>query len=136
MFPPNNGGEGKLMDFFNVYQNNYLVVTAFILIGVLLPMVALTAGRLLRPHNPYEAKRITYESGIDPVGDSWVRFNVRYYVIALLFVLFDVEAVFIIPWAVAYEKLGFFALIEMLIFVIFLLLGLVYAWKKKVLKWI
>jgi NADH-quinone oxidoreductase subunit A len=123
------------MDFFHVYQNNYLVVTAFIIIGILLPVVALTAGRLLRPSNPLQEKGITYESGIDPTGESWVRFHVRYYVVALLFVLFDVEAVFIVPWAVAYQELGFFALIEMLIFVIFLLIGLLYAWKKKVLKW-
>lgn len=124
------------MDFFHVYQNNYLIVTAFIIIGILLPMVALTAGRFLRPHNPLEEKGITYESGIDPTGGSWVRFNVRYYMFALLFVLFDLEAVFIVPWAVAYQELGFFALIEMLIFVIFLLIGLLYAWKKKVLEWI
>lgn len=124
------------MDFFHVYQNNYLIVTAFIIIGILLPMVALTVGRFLRPHNPLEEKGIIYESGIDPTGSSWVRFNVRYYMFALLFVLFDLEAVFIVPWAVAYQELGFFALIEMLIFVIFLLIGLLYAWKKKVLEWI
>lgn len=123
------------MEFFHIYQNNYLIVVAFIILGILLPAVALTVGRLVRPSNPLEAKRLTYESGIDPTGESWVRFHVLYYVVALLFVLFDVEAVFIIPWAVAYHELGFFALIEMLIFVFFLLVGLIYAWKKKVLSW-
>jgi NADH-quinone oxidoreductase subunit A len=123
------------MDLLNIYQNNYLTVAAFFLLGVLLPLAALTAGRLLRPSNPYEAKLTTYESGIDPTGGSWIQYNVRFYVVALLFVLFDVETVFLYPWAVAYEQLGVFALIEMLIFVLFLLLGLVYAWKKKVLKW-
>lgn len=122
------------MDLF-VYQNNYIMVAVFIVLGIILPLVSLTAGRILRPNKPNKEKLTTYESGIEPTGDSWVQFNVRYYVIALLFVLFDVETVFIYPWAVAYEQLGVFALIEMLIFVLFLLLGLVYAWKKKVLSW-
>jgi NADH-quinone oxidoreductase subunit A len=128
--------EGKVkMDILNVYQNNYLVVAAFLILGVCLPVVALTAGRFLRPHRPNEAKQTTYESGVDPIGDSWVRFNVRYYIFALMFVIFDVETVFLYPWAVAYEQLGLFALVEMLIFVVLLLVGLIYAWKKKVLKW-
>lgn len=123
------------MEYFHIYQNNYLVVLAFIILGILLPAAALTVGRFLRPSNPLESKRLTYESGIDPTGESWVRFHVLYYVVALLFVLFDVEAIFIVPWAVAYKELGFFALIEMLIFVFFLMVGLIYAWKKKVLSW-
>jgi NADH-quinone oxidoreductase subunit A len=123
------------MDILNVYQNNYLVVAAFLILGVFLPVAALTAGRFLRPNNQNEAKQTTYESGADPIGDSWVRFNVRYYIFALMFVIFDVETVFLYPWAVAYEQLGLFALIEMLIFVLLLLVGLIYAWKKKVLKW-
>ncbi|WP_202079609.1 NADH-quinone oxidoreductase subunit A [Caldalkalibacillus salinus] len=124
------------MDLLNLYQNNYLAVAAFLILGVFLPVAALTVGRFLRPHRPSNEKQTTYESGIDPIGHSWVRFNVRYYIIALLFVIFDVETVFLYPWAVAYEHLGLFALIEMLIFVVLLLVGLIYAWKKKVLKWI
>lgn len=123
------------MDLLNLYQNNYLVVAAFLILGVFLPVTALTAGRFLRPNRPNEAKQTTYESGVDPIGGSWVRFNVRYYIFALLFVIFDVETVFLYPWAVAYEHLGLFALIEMLIFVVLLLVGLIYAWKKKVLRW-
>jgi NADH-quinone oxidoreductase subunit A len=123
------------MDLLNLYQNNYLVVAAFLILGVFLPVGALTAGRFLRPNRPNEAKQTTYESGVDPIGGSWVRFNVRYYIFALLFVIFDVETVFLYPWAVAYEHLGLFALIEMLIFVLLLLVGLIYAWKKKVLRW-
>lgn len=123
------------MELVNIYQNNYLMVVAFLLLGVALPLVALTASRFLRPNHPHGDKLSTYESGIDPTGDGWVRFNVRYYVIALLFVLFDVEIVFLYPWAVAYDQLGIFALVEMLIFVFFLLVGLIYAWKKKVLTW-
>ncbi|WLR50710.1 NADH-quinone oxidoreductase subunit A [Bacillus tianshenii] len=121
-------------DFFQ-YQNNYLIVVAFLMLGILLPAVALTAGKLLRPNKPTAEKQTTYESGIEPFHDARIRFNVRYYIFALMFVIFDVETVFLYPWAVAYDKLGIFALIEMLIFVIMLLIGLIYAWKKKVLKW-
>ncbi|MFY4775234.1 NADH-quinone oxidoreductase subunit A [Metabacillus sp. RGM 3146] len=124
------------MGSFNLYFNNYMVVFIFLLLGLLLPAVALTMGRLLRPSAPTEAKQTTYESGIEPFHDSRIQFNVRYYIFALLFVVFDVETVFMYPWAVAYEKLGIFALVEMLIFVVMLLIGLIYAWKKKVLKWI
>ncbi|MGL4521096.1 MAG: NADH-quinone oxidoreductase subunit A [Bacilli bacterium] len=121
----------------NVYGNSYLFVIAFILIGILLPLVAIAViGRLLRPNKPNAQKALTYESGIEPFHDANVRFNIRYYVFAILFVIFDVETVFLYPWAVAYEKLGIFALIEMLIFVVMLLIGLAYAWKKGALKWI
>lgn len=121
------------------YAQNYITVTAFILLGLALPAVALTLGRMLRPYNPSADKMISYESGVDPTGDSWIQFNVRYYLFALLFVIFDVEIVFLYPWAVAYDSLradvGLFVLVEMLIFVFFLLIGLFYAWKKKVLEW-
>ena len=123
------------MELVNLYQNNYLIVTVFLCLGIILPIVALFLGKLLRPYRPSEAKYTTYESGIEPLQDSRVQFNVRYYMFALLFVIFDVETVFLYPWAVAYNKLGIFALIEMLIFVFMLLIGLIYAWKKKVLKW-
>lgn len=123
------------MDSLYVYQNSYLIVFIFLLLGILLPIVALTIGKWLRPHKPTKEKLTTYESGIEPFHDSRIQFNVRYYIFALMFVIFDVETVFLYPWAVAYEKLGIVALIEMLIFVIMLLIGLIYAWKKKVLKW-
>ncbi|WLD93153.1 NADH-quinone oxidoreductase subunit A [Alkalihalobacillus sp. AL-G] len=123
------------MELYHLYQNNYLVVLMFLLLGILLPLVALTAGKILRPNKPSKEKQTTYESGIEPFHQSWVQYNVRYYIFALLFVIFDVETVFLYPWAVAYEKLGIFALIEMGIFIVMLLIGLIYAWKKKVLKW-
>lgn len=123
------------MDQLNIYLNNYVIVFVFLLLGILLPIIALTLGRFLRPSAPSEAKQTTYESGVEPFHDSRVQFNVRYYIFALLFVIFDVETVFLYPWAVAYGKLGIFALIEMFIFVVMLVIGLVYAWKKKVLKW-
>ncbi|MDQ0269251.1 NADH-quinone oxidoreductase subunit A [Cytobacillus purgationiresistens] len=123
------------MDLWNVYQNNYLIVIVFLCLGILLPIIALFLGRLLRPYKPADSKYTTYESGIEPFHDSRVQFTVRYYIFALMFVIFDVETVFLYPWAVVYEKLGIFALIEMLIFVFMLVIGLIYAWKKKVLKW-
>lgn len=123
------------MDLLNLYQNNYLIVIVFLSLGILLPVVALFLGKLLRPYKPSEEKYKTYESGIEPFHDSRVQFHVRYYIFGLLFVIFDVETVFLYPWAVAYDKLGLFALIEMLIFVFMLLIGLIYAWKKKVLTW-
>ncbi len=118
-----------------LYSNNYLIVAIFLFLGLALPIGALTAGRFLRPHNPTPAKQTTYESGIEPFGGSWVQFNVKYYIYALLFVVFDVETIFLYPWAVAYDQLGLFALVEMLIFVVLLIIGLIYAWKKKVLEW-
>lgn len=118
-----------------LYSNNYLIVAIFLFLGLALPIGALTAGRFLRPHNPNPAKQTTYESGMEPIGGSWVQFNVKYYIYALLFVVFDVETIFLYPWAVAYDQLGLFALVEMLIFVVLLVIGLIYAWKKKVLEW-
>lgn len=118
-----------------LYSNNYLIVAIFLFLGLALPIGALTAGRFLRPHNPTSAKQETYESGMEPYGGSWVQFNVKYYMYALLFVVFDVETIFLYPWAVAYDQLGLFALVEMLIFVVLLVIGLIYAWKKKVLEW-
>lgn len=128
--------KGEGFTVANVYENSYMIVGIFLLVGILLPVVALTLGKLLRPYKPSAAKETTYESGIEPYHDANVRFHARYYIFALLFVIFDVETVFLYPWAVAYDKLGLFALVEMLIFVIMLLIGLAYAWKKKVLQWL
>lgn len=118
-----------------VYFNDYVYVLIFIALGVLLPVVALTFGRFLRPHNPYPQKLTTYESGIVPTGDAQVRYHVAYYIVALEFVVFDIETVFLYPWAVALNKLGWVGLNAGLIFIAILLLGLAYSWKKKVLEW-
>ena len=121
----------------NTYLNNYVIVVVFLVIGIALPVVALSViGKILRPNVPTEAKATTYESGIEPFQDAKVRFHAGYYIFALLFVIFDVETVFLYPWAVAYDQLGLFAFVEMIIFILMLLLGLIYAWKKKVLKWL
>jgi NADH-quinone oxidoreductase subunit A len=116
------------------FYRNYLAVAVFIGAALLMVGAMLGVGRLLRPNRPDAAKLVSYEAGSDPVlgfGQS----NVRYYVYALLFVMFDVEAVFIFPWAVRLESLGTFGLVEMLAFIAILTLGLVYAWRKGVLRW-
>lgn len=123
------------MGLLNLYQNNYLIVFVFLCLGVLLPVIALFLGKLLRPYSPSSNKYVTYESGIEPLGDSRVQFNIRYYMFALLFLIIDVETVFLYPWAVVYKKLGIFSLVIIGFFVALLLLGFIYAWKKQVLKW-
>ncbi len=128
------GGGDVLMD--QIYNNSYLFMAIFLLLGIFLPFATIwVIGPFLRPHNPTKEKISTYESGVEPTGDAMVQFNVRYYLFALLFVIFDVETVFLYPWAVAYDNLSSFALIEMVIFVFMLAVGLAYAWKKKVLTW-
>ena len=118
------------------FLRSYLVVALFGGFGVLLVGAFLGIASLLRPSNPTEQKLETYESGVNPTGDMWSQTNIRYYVFALLFVMFDVEAVFIFPWASRLEAFGLFGLVEMAIFVFILLLGLVYAWRKGMLKWV
>ena len=116
------------------FYRQYLAVA--LLFGAALLMVGamLGVGRLIRPTRPQSEKYLTYEAGSDPVG-GWGQSNVRYYVYALLVVIFDVEAVFIFPWAVNLEQLGVFGLVEMIVFIVILALGLVYAWRKGVLRW-
>ncbi|MEN9279034.1 MAG: photosynthetic/respiratory NAD(P)H-quinone oxidoreductase subunit C, partial [Thermostichus sp. DG_1_5_bins_95] len=80
-------------------------------------------------------RRSTYESGMEPVGQAWIQFNIRYYMFALVFVIFDVETVFLYPWAVAFHRLGLLAFVEALIFIAILVVGLVYAWRKGALEW-
>ena len=90
----------------------------------------------IRPQRPSDEKLRNYECGEPPIGSAWIQFNPRFYIFALIFVIFDVEVVFLFPWAVAYKSLGLFALVEMLIFVGILLVGLLWAWKKGMLKWV
>ena len=118
------------------YLRSFLTVAIFGGFAVLLVGGLLAIGSTIRPTRPQPQKYIAYESGVDPVGTGWSQSQIRYYIFALLFVMFDVEAVFILPWAVRLEVLGVFGLIEMLIFIVILLLGLVYAWRKGVLRWV
>ncbi len=116
------------------YYHSYLAVAVFVGAALLMVGAMLGVGRFVRPQRPQPEKYLTYEAGSDPVG-GWGQSNVRYYVYALLFVMFDVEAVFIFPWAVHLESLGWYGLVEMAIFIVVLTLGLVYAWRKGVLRW-
>ncbi len=118
------------------FLRSYLIVGLFGVLGIAVTGAFVGLASLLRVDNPTDAKLSTYESGVDPTGDMWSQSNVRYYVFALLFVLFDVEAVFIFPWATRLEAYGVFGLVEMAIFIFILALGLAYAWRKGVLRWI
>jgi NADH-quinone oxidoreductase subunit A len=117
------------------FLRQYLTVFIMAGLGALLAGAFLGISFLLRPNRAHPEKFIAYESGVDPAGTGWSQSQVRYYIFALLFVLFDVEAVFIFPWATRLEVYSTFGLIEMAIFIFILLLGLVYAWRKGVLKW-
>jgi NADH-quinone oxidoreductase subunit A len=117
------------------FLRSYLTVAIFGAAAVGMVALMLGAGSLLRPRRPQPEKYLTYESGVDPVGQGWAQSHIRYYVYALLFVLFDVEAVFIFPWATRLEVYDVFGLVEMLVFIVILALGLLYAWRKGVLKW-
>jgi len=117
------------------YYQSYGVVLAVLIAGVGLVAVAFGAARLIAPRRPLPEKLLTYECGIDPVGEGWSQSQVRYYIYGFLFVIFDVEAVFLFPWARVFEGLGYQAVVEMGLFIGILGLGLLYAWRKGVLRW-
>jgi NADH-quinone oxidoreductase subunit A len=110
-------------------------VLIFLIVGGVFVAGGLIVAWLLRPNRPYPSKLTTYECGEVPVGDTRVRFNIRFYVVALVFLIFDVEVVFLFPWAVVYKNLGWFAFIEMLVFLAILLVGYAYVWRKGDLDW-
>ncbi|MGB3491866.1 MAG: photosynthetic/respiratory NAD(P)H-quinone oxidoreductase subunit C [Elainellaceae cyanobacterium] len=115
--------------------NGYEYLLGFLIICSLVPVLALTVSYIVRPKRKGAERRTTYESGMEPIGGAWIQFNIRYYMFALVFVIFDVEVVFLYPWAVAFNQLGLLAFIEVLIFVAILVVGLVYAWRKGALEW-
>ena len=117
------------------YYQSYAVVLGLLIAGIGLVAVAFTAARIIAPRRPSAGKLATYECGIDPVGEGWSQTQIRYYIYAFLFVIFDVESVFLFPWALVFERLGYQAVVEMVIFVAILALGLLYAFRKKVLTW-
>ncbi len=120
----------------SVFLRGWLTVAMFGALGLLLAGMLLGISALVRPKNPNVDKEMAYESGVDPVGDGWSQSQVRYYIFALLFVVFEVEAVFIFPWATQLERYAGFGLVEMGVFIFVLVLGLVYAWRKGVLRWV
>ena len=118
------------------FLQQYSYVAIFTIVGILYVIIVLTLNRILAPYNPSKEKSFPYECGLVPVGEPWGQLNTRYYIIALLFVLFDVETVFMYPWAIVFRDLGWVALWGMVSFIGIIALGLVYAWKKRVLMWI
>lgn len=105
------------------------------LIALAFGLGALIVGMVFRPRRPYFEKLLPYESGNPPVGEPRYRFSVKFYVIAMLFVVFDVEAVFLYPWAIVFDKIGLYAFIEMVIFIVILVAGYIYAWKNEAFRW-
>ena len=117
------------------YYHSYLPVLILTTVGVLMVVAMLAGNRLLRPDRPSPEKMLTYECGVDPVGEGWAQSHVRYYVFAYLYVVFAVDAVFLFPWATVFAAFGWVTVIEMAIFVGFIAVGLLYAWRKGVLTW-
>lgn len=117
------------------YATQYLFVTVFLVVAVIFPLLPLVLARLLAPRRPSLTKNDTYECGLNSKGDAWVQFRVGYYIYALIYVIFAVETVFLYPWAVAFAGLSFGAFIAMMVFVLLVVEGLVYAWAKGALDW-
>jgi NADH:ubiquinone oxidoreductase subunit 3 (subunit A) len=106
------------------------------LVGLALPAVAIIANQVIAPHKPNKIKSETYECGMETVGETWVQLKGQYYIFALIFLIFDIEAVFLFPWAAAYDKLALYMVLEGVLFILILGGGLLYAWRKGALEWV
>jgi NADH-quinone oxidoreductase subunit A len=113
----------------------YTAIALFIFVAIVIGFIAIGLGQFFGPHRPTDRKSMPYESGMDPIGPGTRRLPVRFYLFAVLFILFDIEVVFFLPWAIVFRQLGLFGLVEMFIFIIILLVGYIYAWKKGALEW-
>jgi NADH-quinone oxidoreductase subunit A len=113
----------------------YIAIAVMILVATLIAAIAIGLGELLGPKKKSKVKEEPYESGIVPFGPGTRRMPVRFYLIAVLFILFDIEVIFFLPWAVVFRQLGLFGFLEMAVFILVLLVGYVYAWKKGALEW-
>ena len=113
----------------------YEYFLGFLIIAAAVPILALVTNLIVSPKGRTGERKLTYESGMEPIGGAWIQFNIRYYMFALVFVIFDVETVFLYPWAVAFNRLGLLAFIEALIFITILVVALAYAWRKGALEW-
>jgi NADH-quinone oxidoreductase subunit A len=115
---------------------DFATVLVFIVLGAVTVALMLGISRLIAPRKPSPVKASTYECGEEPFGSSWVQFNIRFYVIALIFIIFDVEVALLYPWAVIFKRLGLLAFVEALVFIVILLAGLAYLWKEGDLEWV
>jgi NADH-quinone oxidoreductase subunit A len=113
----------------------YMPIAILVILATLLAALVVALGHLFGPRHPTQRKSLPYESGMTPFGPGTRRMPVRFYMVAVLFILFDIEVVFFLPWAIVFRQLGLFGLIEMLIFVLILVVGYIYAWKKGALEW-
>lgn len=116
-------------------QNDWLFIGVFLVLAPLFPIIAILIPRLIAPRKSNPLKTDTYECGIETVGDTWVQFKVQYYIFALVFLVFDVELVFLYPWAVAFDNLTLYAVLEGILFILILVSGLLYIWRKGALEW-
>jgi len=116
-------------------MSEWIYVGLFFVVGLIIPVGAITVAWILGPKKPSPMKQSTYECGIETVGESWVQFKAQYYIYALVFLVFDVETVFLFPWAVKLGELGLFAVLEGIVFILILIAGLVYTWRKGMLEW-
>lgn len=115
---------------------SWLFIGLFLIVAPIFPILALVIPRLIAPRKPNKIKMEPYECGIETVGDTWVQFKVQYYIFALVFLIFDVETIFLFPWAATFDILPLFAVLEGILFILILAAGLVYAWRKGALEWI
>ena len=135
-------GQGDRVNFppflvrFPTMYTNFGTVFIFVIIGIILVAFPLLLQKILAPSRKTPDKLTTYECGEDAVGGAWIQFNIRFYVVALIFIIFDVEVIFLFPWAVVYKELGLFAFVEMMIFLAILSVGLIYIWRKGDLDWV
>jgi NADH:ubiquinone oxidoreductase subunit 3 (subunit A) len=120
----------------STFLTQHSAILAFIVVAVGFLTVNLLVWKVIRPSRFSEEKLTTYECGENPVGSAWIQFNIRFYVFALIFIIFDVEAVFLLPWAVVFRDLGMLAFVEGLVFVAILVVALVYVWRKGDLEWV
>jgi NADH:ubiquinone oxidoreductase subunit 3 (subunit A) len=116
-------------------QNDLLYIGIFMLISLFIPGIAIAIAGLLGPKKPGPIKNSAYECGIETVGETWVQFKAQYYIYALIFLVFDVETIFLYPWAVAYSLISIWAVLEAALFILILVGGLLYAWRKGALEW-
>jgi NADH-quinone oxidoreductase subunit A len=114
---------------------SYLPIAVLIVISTGFAILVVALGHMFGPQNPTRTKQMPYESGVDPIGPGKRQIPVHFYLIAVLFILFDIEVIFFLPWAVVFKKLGLFGLIEMFVFIVILLVGYAFAWKKGALEW-
>jgi len=117
------------------YFYHYFFIGIFVLFALVFPLLPILLAKVVAPKKPSATKNASYECGLEAEGDPWIQFRIQYYIFALIFVIFDVETIFIYPWAVSFKQLGLFGFVEMILFIGILSVGLIYAWRKKALQW-